>query len=127
MARLAFPRNLVTGCLNDLSPLKAFRYPLTPLPSVVSCRVDDDGTSREESLLYHACSYSPSKPRSGEIKSATEPNNEQSKQPAAAAEAEKPGEMSPQQAEKLLQAMKDEEARVQLDERKPVHRVYNDW
>jgi hypothetical protein len=26
-----------------------------------------------------------------------------------------------------LQAMKDEEARVQLDERKPVHRVYNDW
>jgi hypothetical protein len=37
------------------------------------------------------------------------------------------GEMSPQQAARLLQAMKDEEARVQLDERKPVHPVYNDW
>jgi hypothetical protein len=37
------------------------------------------------------------------------------------------GEMSPQQAARLLQAMKDEEARVQLDERKAVHRVYNDW
>jgi hypothetical protein len=37
------------------------------------------------------------------------------------------GEMSPQQAARLFQAMKDEEARVQLDERKPVHPVYNDW
>jgi len=35
--------------------------------------------------------------------------------------------MSPQQAERLLQAMKDEEARVQLDERRPVHQVYKDW
>jgi Ca-activated chloride channel homolog len=72
---------------------------------------------------------SPNKPRSGEIKSAGEPSDEQKKEPAGAAEAEaeKPGEMSPQQAERLLQAMKDEEARVQLDERKPVHQVYKDW
>jgi hypothetical protein len=35
--------------------------------------------------------------------------------------------MSEQQAERLLQAMKDEEARVQLDERKKVRRVYKDW
>ncbi len=71
----------------------------------------------------------PSKPRSGEIKGASEPADEQQKQEAAAAEAEaeKSGEMSPQQAERLLQAMKDEEARVQLDERKPVHQVYKDW
>jgi Ca-activated chloride channel family protein len=73
-------------------------------------------------------SASPNKPRSGEIKSAGEPGDQQSKEQAAAADAEeKPGEMSPQQAEKLLQAMKDEEARVQLDERKPVHQVYKDW
>ncbi len=72
-------------------------------------------------------SASPAKPRSGEIKSAGEPSDEQRKEQAAEAEAMERGEMSPQQAARLLQAMKDEEARVQLDERKPVHRVYNDW
>jgi Ca-activated chloride channel family protein len=73
-------------------------------------------------------SASPNKPRSGEIKSAGEPSDQQSKGQVAPEEAEeKPGEMSPQQAEKLLQAMKDEEARVQLDERKTVHQVYKDW
>jgi len=35
--------------------------------------------------------------------------------------------MSEQQAELLLQSMKDEEARVQLDERKAARHVYNDW
>src|SRR6266853_1340538 len=69
----------------------------------------------------------PNKPRSGEIKGAGEPSDEQQKEEAAEAEAMERGEMSPQQAARLLQAMKDEEARVQLDERKPVHRVYNDW
>jgi Ca-activated chloride channel homolog len=72
-------------------------------------------------------SASPGKPRSGEIKSAGEPSDEQQKEEAAEAEAMERGEMSPQQAARLLQAMKDEEARVQLDERKPVHRVYKDW
>ncbi len=72
-------------------------------------------------------SASPTKPRSGEIKSAGEPSDEQQKEEAAEAEAMERGEMSPQQAARLLQAMKDEEARVQLDERKPVHPVYNDW
>ncbi len=69
----------------------------------------------------------PNKPRSGEIKGAGEPSDEQQKEEAAEAEAMERGEMTPQQAARLLQAMKDEEARVQLDERKPVHRVYNDW
>jgi len=69
----------------------------------------------------------PNKPRSGEIKSAGEPNKEQQEEQAAEAEAMKRGEMSPQQAARLLQAMKDEEARVQLDEHKSVHPVYNDW
>jgi Ca-activated chloride channel family protein len=70
----------------------------------------------------------PDKPRSGEIKSGGEPSKEQPTEKTPVGEAEeKPGEMSPQQAERLLQAMKDEEARVQLDERRPVHQVYKDW
>ena len=66
---------------------------------------------------------------SGDIKAAGDQNDEKQKQEAAIAEAEaeQRGEMSPQQAGQLLQAMKDEEARVQLNERKPTHRVYNDW
>ena len=74
-------------------------------------------------------STSPEKQRSGEIKAAGDQNDEKQKQEAAIAEAEaeQRGEMSPQQADQLLQAMKDEEARVQLNERRPIHRVYNDW
>jgi len=45
----------------------------------------------------------------------------------AEAEAEKEDQMTERQAESLLQSMKDEEARVQLDERRAVRRVYNDW
>jgi Ca-activated chloride channel family protein len=72
---------------------------------------------------------SPKKPRSGEIKAAGDQSDTPDKQEveAAEAEAEKRGEMSPQQAERLLRAMKDEEARVQLDERRPTRPVYNDW
>jgi Ca-activated chloride channel family protein len=74
-------------------------------------------------------STSPEKQRSGEIKAAADQNDEKQKEEAAVAEAEaeQRGEMSPQQAGQLLQAMKDEEARIQLNERKPTHRVYNDW
>jgi Ca-activated chloride channel homolog len=74
-------------------------------------------------------STSPEKRPSGDIKAAGDQNDEKQKQEAAIAEAEaeQRGEMSPQQASQLLQAMKDEEARVQLNERKPTHRVYNDW
>ena len=87
-----------------------------------------DGSGAGESPSPTAApSASPAKPRSGEIKSAGEPSEEQQKEQAAEAEAMERGEMSPQQAARLLQAMKDEEARVQLDERKPMHRVYNDW
>jgi hypothetical protein len=46
---------------------------------------------------------------------------------AAEIEPEKPGEMSPKQAEQLLQAMKDEEAKVQLDEHRTERPVYKDW
>ncbi len=87
-----------------------------------------DNSGKDENASPGATpSASPTKPRSGEIKSASEPSDEQRKEQAAEAEAMERGEMSPKQAARLLQAMKDEEARVQLDERKPVHRVYNDW
>ncbi len=46
---------------------------------------------------------------------------------AAEAEAEKEGQMSERQALALLESMKDEEARVRLDERKATRHVYNDW
>jgi len=65
----------------------------------------------------------------GEVKGAGEENpnpNDQSAQ-VAEAEAEKDGQMSEKQAELLLQSMKDEERRVQLDERKVTRRVYKDW
>jgi hypothetical protein len=43
------------------------------------------------------------------------------------AEQEKEGQMSERQALALLESMKDEEARVRLDERKVKRHVYNDW
>jgi Ca-activated chloride channel family protein len=65
----------------------------------------------------------------GEVKGAGEENqkpNEQTNQ-MMEVEPEKDGQMSERQAELLLQSMKDEERRVQLDERKPARRVYKDW
>ncbi len=35
--------------------------------------------------------------------------------------------MTERQARALLQSMKDEEARVSLDEHKAAHRVYKNW
>ena len=75
-------------------------------------------------------SSSPQKKFAGDIKGADGANKPQSPQEAAAlaaAQPEKEGQMSEKQAELLLQSMKDEEARVQLDERKVRRRVYNDW
>ncbi|MGI8956002.1 MAG: VWA domain-containing protein, partial [Chthoniobacterales bacterium] len=70
----------------------------------------------------------PNKPLTGDVKGAgaEKPKDNQQAQ-AAEAEPEKEGEMSPKQAALLLQAMKDEEEKVQLDEHKPVRPVYNDW
>jgi Ca-activated chloride channel family protein len=77
-----------------------------------------------------APSSSPQKKFAGEIKGANGEQRPQSpEQPAALAEAtpEKEGEMTEKQAELLLKSMKDEEQRVQLDERKVRRHVYNDW
>jgi tetratricopeptide (TPR) repeat protein len=72
---------------------------------------------------------SPKKKLAGEIKGAEGDKSEKEAEPAEAveAEAEKEGEMSERQARALLESMKNEEARVQLDERKVPRRVYNDW
>jgi Ca-activated chloride channel homolog len=75
-------------------------------------------------------SGSPQKKLAGEIKGTNSENESQSQREAAGfaeAEPEKEGQMSEKQAELLLQSMKDEEARVQLDERRVRRRVYNDW
>ncbi|MBA3833947.1 MAG: VWA domain-containing protein, partial [Chthoniobacterales bacterium] len=70
----------------------------------------------------------PGKPLTGDVKGAGE-DQPKEKQPAAEAEAEpeKEGEMSPKQAARLLESMKDEEQKVQLDEHKAARRVYKDW
>jgi Ca-activated chloride channel homolog len=73
---------------------------------------------------------SPQKKFAGEVKGASE---DKSQKPPdkdaqlAEAELEKEGQMSERQAEALLESMKDEEARVQLNEHKATRRVYNDW
>src|SRR6266699_1149427 len=73
---------------------------------------------------------SPQRKFAGEVKGAGEGESEKppdKNAQVAEDEAEKEGQMSERQAEALLQSMKDEEARVQLDERKASRRVYNDW
>src|SRR5437016_7444839 len=74
---------------------------------------------------------SPQKKFAGEVKGAGGDNSqkpaEKNEQMAAEAEQEKEGQMSERQALALLESMKDEEARVRLDERKVKRHVYNDW
>ncbi len=72
---------------------------------------------------------SPRKKLAGEVKGAAGDKSEKPDETAqiAEAESEKDGQLSERQAEALLQSMKDEEARVQLDERRATRRVYNDW
>ncbi len=69
---------------------------------------------------------SPKKKPSGELKSAGENKPEESPSPAEV-EPVKEGEMTPEQAKRLLESLKNEEAHVQLDERKPPRHVYKDW
>jgi Ca-activated chloride channel family protein len=74
---------------------------------------------------------SPQKKFAGEVKGAAGDTSQKpadkSDQVAAEAEQEKEGQMSERQALALLESMKDEEARVRLDERKVKRHVYNDW
>ena len=76
-------------------------------------------------------SESPQKKFAGDVKGAG--GEDKSQKPpdknaqVAEAESEKEGQMSERQALALLESMKDEEARVQLDERRVKRHVYNDW
>src|SRR5436309_2295360 len=76
-------------------------------------------------------SESPQKKFAGDVKGAG--GEDKSQKPSdknaqvAEAESEKEGQMSERQALALLESMKDEEARVQLDERRVKRHVYNDW
>jgi Ca-activated chloride channel homolog len=75
-------------------------------------------------------SGTPQKKLAGEIKDANGDQSPDSQKEAAAfadTEPEKEGQMSEKQAELLLKSMKDEERRVQLDERRVRRHVYNDW
>src|SRR6266581_3718898 len=74
---------------------------------------------------------SPQKKLAGDVKGAG--GEDKSQKPPdknaqiAEAESEKEGQMSERQALALLESMKDEEARVRLDERRVKRHVYNDW
>jgi len=71
-----------------------------------------------------------SKKFAGDVKGADGDNSQKPPEKnaqVAEAEPEKEGQMSERQAEALLESMKDEEARVQLDERRATRHVYKDW
>jgi len=73
---------------------------------------------------------SPQKKFAGEVKGAAEDKSQKppdKNAQIAEAELEKEGQMSERQALALLESMKDEEARVRLDERRVTRHVYNDW
>jgi Ca-activated chloride channel family protein len=74
---------------------------------------------------------SPQKKFAGEVKGAAGDKSQKpadkDQQIAAEAEQEKEGQMSERQALALLESMKDEEARVRLDERRVKRHVYKDW
>jgi len=72
---------------------------------------------------------SPPKKPSGDVKGLGDDKSNQAAKGIQAAQdqPEKEGQMSEEQAQLLLQSMKDEEQRVQLDERKAPRHVYNDW
>lgn len=97
----------------------------SPLPS------PGNGEGSEENPTPSATPIeSPQKKFAGEVKGGGKDESQEptdKKGQSAEAEPEKEGQMSERQAEALLQSMKDEEARVQLDERKATRRVYNDW
>ena len=73
---------------------------------------------------------SPQKKFAGEVKGAGEDKSQKppdKNAQIAEAELEKEGQMTERQALALLESMKDEEARVRLDERRVTRHVYKDW
>lgn len=105
------------------SPTPSDKSNASPSPSPGS------GEEQKGASPTPAPSASPGKKLSGEVKGAGDEKSKEAGQASEAApvEAVPEGQMSEKQAELLLQSMKAEEERVQLDERKAVRRVYNDW
>jgi Ca-activated chloride channel family protein len=97
---------------------------VTPSPSPGEGEGEGEGTEPSATP-----SGSPEKRMAGELKEAGEQDSQKRDQAAqmADAEAEKEGKMSERQALALLESMKDEEAKVQLDERRAARHVYKDW
>ncbi len=101
-----------------------------PSPSPSPGEGEQEGSEGSSPAPSPSPMGTPDKKLEGEVKGADGQPSEQPPQEGAEAEAEvvpPEGEMSEQQAQRLLEAMKDEEARVQLDERRKVRRVYKDW
>jgi Ca-activated chloride channel family protein len=104
----------------------------TPTPSEEGSATPSPGSGegpQPEGSPSTSPGSSPGKPLSGKVEAA---GDEKPKEPPKTAqpvevEPEKEGQMSEKQAQALLQSMKDEEQRVQLDERKTARHVYKDW
>ncbi|MEY2479235.1 MAG: Ca-activated chloride channel [Verrucomicrobiota bacterium] len=103
----------------EKSPTPSERGSENPTPSPGNGQGESENASPTPSA-------GPQKKPTGEVKGAPGGDANKTAQ-ATESEFNKEGQMSPEQAERLLQSMKDEEARVQLDERKAVRHVYNDW
>jgi Ca-activated chloride channel family protein len=107
------------------SPSPGDNQSASPSPSA-----GEGSESGEGSSPSPAPSASPPKKFAGDIKGTTGQSADKASDASAeAAESEQnqAGQMSERQAEALLRSMKDDEARVQLDEHRSVHRVYKDW
>lgn len=97
------------------------------MPSPSPGEGEGEGEGAEQSATP---AESPQKKLAGEVKGANEDKSQKAADKnaeIAEAEQEKEGQMSERQALALLESMKDEEARVQLDERRVQRRVYKDW
>jgi Ca-activated chloride channel homolog len=101
----------------------------TPPAASPSPSPGEGGGEGEGSEPSATPSESPEKRIAGQLKEASEPDSQKQDKTGeiADAEAEKEGKMSERQALALLESMKDEEAKVRLDERRAARHVYKDW
>jgi Ca-activated chloride channel family protein len=118
------PKNGEPDASPSASPSPDESPSASPSPSPGSGEGEQSGNSPSPSP-----DSSPGKKLSGEVKAAGDDKSKANpaQTEAAQVEPEKEGQMSEKQAQMLLQSMKDEEQRVQLDERKAARHVYKDW
>lgn len=102
--------------------------PPSPSPSPSAAENDGEGSDGIGPTPPPSEQKTPAQKPTGDVKGAGQDQHEpKSDGELAQMEQTEEGQMSEQQAERLLRSMKDEEQRVQLDERRPVRRVYKDW